>query len=89
MLNTGILQLEEKGYFAMLVPDSADVWLEFKLLNKMVCISKVQTEENYKGFIMTSPIESKKTFWSNTIEKIELFQEILKKQKHLFKKCIQ
>lgn len=79
LLNTGILQLEEKGYFAMLVPDSADVWLEFKLLNKMVCISEVQTEENYKGFIMTSPIESTKTFWSDTIEKIELFQEILKK----------
>lgn len=77
LLNTGILQLEDKGYFAMLVPDSTDVWLEFKLLNKTVCISEVQTGENYKGFTMTTPIKSTKTFWSDNIEKLELFQEIL------------
>lgn len=77
LLNTGILQLEDKGYFAMLIPDSADVWLEFKLLNKMVCISEEQTDEKYKGFTMTEPIKSTKIFWSDSIEKSELYQEIL------------
>ena len=79
LLNTGILQLEDKGYFVMLVPDSADVWLEFKLLNEMVCINEVQTEENYKEFIMTNNIEITKNFWSDKIKKVEFFQEILKK----------
>lgn len=32
-----------------------------------------------KDCIMTIPIESTKTFWSDSIEKMELFQEILEK----------
>lgn len=79
LLNTGIMHLDSKGYYAMLVPDSADVWLEFKLANKRVCVSEMQTMRDYKGFIMTSPIESTKTFWLNNIEKAELYQEILEK----------
>ena len=78
-LNKGILYLENNGYFAMLIPDSADVWLEFKLQREVVCISEVQVEKKYKEFTMLSPIESTKIFWSDRIEKEELFQEILKK----------
>lgn len=81
LLNTGIIQLGNTGYFAMLVPDSADVWLEFKLMNKNICISKMQTTREYKGFTTKIPIESIKTFWAEDIDKMELFQEVLKKTK--------
>lgn len=81
LLNIGIMHLNNTGYFAMLVPDSADVWLEFKLMNKKVCISEMQTTREYKGFTTTSPIERIKTFWSDNIDKMELFQEILQKTK--------
>lgn len=78
-LNSGILNLDSNGYFIMLVPDSSDVWLEFKLMNKVVKVSKIKTIKKYKDTTMTKPIESTKIFWSANIEKIELFQEILKK----------
>lgn len=81
LLNTGIMHLDNTGYFAMLVPDSADVWLEFKLMDKKVCISEIQTTKEYKGFTTTSPIESIKIFWSDNIDKMELFQEVLQKTK--------
>lgn len=78
-LNSGILHLDNNGYFAMLIPDSADVWLEFELMNKVVRVSKIKTVKRYKDTTMTKPIESTKIFWSENIVKIELIQEILKK----------
>ena len=57
----------------MLIPDSTDVWLEFRLMDNMVQVSEMQTVKEYKEFIMTSPIESTKIFWSDSIEKMELF----------------
>ena len=72
----------------MLIPDSADVWLEFKSMNKVVRVSKIETVKQYKGTTMTKPIESTKIIWAENIVKIELVQEILKKQKHLSKKFI-
>lgn len=78
-LNSGILHLDSNRYFAMLIPDSADVWLEFELINKAVRVSKIQTVKEYKDTIMTKPIETTKFFWTENIDKIELFQEVLKK----------
>lgn len=84
-LNSGILHLDSNGYFAMLVPDSADVWLEFKLINKVVQVSKIKTTKKYKDTTMTNPIESTKIFWTDNIEKTQLFQEILKKTEAFIK----
>lgn len=78
-LNSGILRLDDNGYFAMLIPDSADVWLEFKSMNKVVRVSKIETVKQYKGTTMTKPIESTNIIWAENIVKIELVQEILKK----------
>lgn len=78
-LNSGILHLDSYGYFAMLIPDSADVWLEFKLMNKVVQVSEIETLKEYEDTIMTNFIENKKVFWSENIEKSELFKEVLEK----------
>lgn len=79
LLNSVILHLDSYGYLAMLRPDSADVWLEFKVMNEVVQVSKIKTLKEYEDFIMTKFIENKKVFWTENIEKSELFQEVLEK----------
>lgn len=79
LLNSVILHLDSYGYFAMLIPDSADVWLEFKLMNKLVQVSEIKTLKEYEDTTMTKFIENKKVSWSEKIEKNELFQEVLEK----------
>lgn len=79
LLNSVILHLDSYEYFAMLIPDSADVWLEFKLINEVVQVSEIETLKEYEETTITKLIEDKKAFWSENIEKDELFQSVLEK----------
>jgi len=81
LFNTAILHLNNTGYFAMLVPDSTDIWLEFKFVNKKVCVSEMQTFGEYVGYTTAIPLKNVKIIWTDIIDKIELFQEILQTTK--------
>lgn len=75
LLNSGILHLDSYGYFAMLRPDSADVWLEFKLMNKVVQVSEIENLKEYENFIMTKFIENKKVFCQKILIKVSCFKK--------------
>jgi hypothetical protein len=86
-LNDVLIQLKEYAFVAMKLPDSDNIWLEFKLNNEEVLISEIKAEKeiHLENFIVNLPKKRSEFFWCESISKDELFNTILDTTKNFMK----
>lgn len=77
-LNSVVIQLKIDTFAAMKLPDSDNVWLEFKVDNEKVLVSETRAEKtNIDKFVVNLPKQRKELFWCESISKYELVDTII------------
>lgn len=77
-LNSVLIQLKTDSFVAMELPDSDNIWLEFKVDNEKVLVSKTRAEKtNIDKFVVNLPKRRKELFWCESISKDELVDTII------------
>lgn len=78
-LNEVIIQLRTNEFVTMWIPDSADIWLEFLAIKKIIVVSqiKAETEMHIKKTVTNIPKTNTDFFWSENISREEFLSTVL------------
>ena len=78
-LNTVVIELQSNIFTAMSIPDSANIWLEFKKTDKIISVSEIRTkaEMHVQDFVTNIPQKREECFWTEHILIKEFIEEIL------------
>lgn len=89
-LNEVIIQLRASDFITMWLPDSTNIWLEFKSISKIILISKIRAEaENHIEKTITNvPKKREEIFWSESIEKENFLEEVFESTNKLIQESI-
>ena len=78
-LNTVIMQLQSNAFVTMSIPDSADIWLEFKKIDKMLLVTQIRAkaEEHVQEFVTNMPKTREECCWTEHILIKDFKEQIL------------
>lgn len=78
-LNEVIIHLNSNSFVTMSIPDSANIWLEFKAIDNMILITKIRAkkEMHVQEFILNMPKEKDQCFWNEYILRKEFVSIVL------------
>lgn len=77
-LNEVIIQLKTNKFATMWIPDSADIWLEFKMIDEIILVNqiRVKKEVHVEKIVDNMPKKQEELFWSESISREEFFRGI-------------
>lgn len=78
-LNTVILELQSNTFVTMSIPDSANIWLEFKKMDKMILVTQIRAkaERHVQESVINIPQKREECCWTEHILIKEFNEKIL------------